>query len=276
MSHSTVLVVGENPELQLKPFDENLEVPRYVEYTKAELIAKGRKEIEEYRDSMYAKYLADPEKYEAECKNPGHMKYIATEFPLKLNWTDEEVYADQIHWYDDQPEAIGSFGEVYSTSNPRARWDWFVLGGRWTGYFKLKPGAVGAVGAPGLMTPRAEPRHADQARKSEIDWEGMLAETIAKNKEYWAEYEAEKANGNDVSWQYDIRPDDTEDSYVKRHASNSTFAVLKEGKWYERGEMGWWATVKDEKERETWDAEFNKLLADLPDDMLLSVYDVHI
>jgi hypothetical protein len=30
------------------------------------------------------------------------------------------------------------------------------------------------------------------------------------------------------------------------------FAVVKDGKWYERGEMGWWGIVHDEKNRDRW------------------------
>jgi hypothetical protein len=55
-----------------------------------------------------------------------------------------------------------------------------------------------------------------------------------------------------------------------------TFAVLKDNKWYSRGDMGWWGAVSNEKEQENWDKEFNKLLEGLSEDTLLSVYDCHI
>jgi hypothetical protein len=38
--------------------------------------------------------------------------------------------------------------------------------------------------------------------------------------------------------------------------------------------MGWWACVSDEKDN--WSEEFAKLLDEIPDDTLLSVYDCHI
>ncbi len=58
--------------------------------------------------------------------------------------------------------------------------------------------------------------------------------------------------------------------------SFSTFAVIKDGKWAERGEMGWFGCVKDEKNESAWDEEFMKLLTGLPKDTLLSLYDCHI
>ncbi len=59
-------------------------------------------------------------------------------------------------------------------------------------------------------------------------------------------------------------------------SSYSTFAVLKDGEWYERGEMGWWGIAHNEKDQSVWDEELKRLISDLPDDTLLSVYDVHI
>jgi hypothetical protein len=53
-----------------------------------------------------------------------------------------------------------------------------------------------------------------------------------------------------------------------------TFAVLKDGEWHEKGEMGWFGMVSDEKD--TWPAEYQALVADLPDDTWVTVVDVHI
>jgi hypothetical protein len=56
----------------------------------------------------------------------------------------------------------------------------------------------------------------------------------------------------------------------------TTFAVIKDGKWYERGEMGWWGIVTDEKSREEWDRHFLELIHDTPDDKWFSIVDCHI
>ena len=42
MSHFAVMVIGEDQEKQLAPFDENIELPCYVAYTKQQLIDKKR------------------------------------------------------------------------------------------------------------------------------------------------------------------------------------------------------------------------------------------
>lgn len=55
-----------------------------------------------------------------------------------------------------------------------------------------------------------------------------------------------------------------------------TFAVLKDGHWYEKGHMGWWACVSEEKAAKKWDAEFRSLLKGLKDDTELVLVDCHI
>ena len=69
-----------------------------------------------------------------------------------------------------------------------------------------------------------------------------------------------------------------EETYVQNagYSACSTFAVLKDGKWYERGKMGWWAYVSDEKSAEQWETQFAKLLAETPDETLLTIVDCHI
>ena len=56
----------------------------------------------------------------------------------------------------------------------------------------------------------------------------------------------------------------------------STFAILNEGKWYEKGEMGWWGMSSDEMPESEWLKKSAEMFDALPDDTLLSVYDLHI
>ena len=58
--------------------------------------------------------------------------------------------------------------------------------------------------------------------------------------------------------------------------SVATFAVLMDGEWYERGNMGWWGIIANEKGQDVWEEEFWKLIEKLPPNTWLSVYDCHI
>lgn len=56
----------------------------------------------------------------------------------------------------------------------------------------------------------------------------------------------------------------------------TTFAFVKDGQWFERGNMGWWGIVTDEEDGKQWNAAFRKMLEELPRDAWLTVVDCHI
>lgn len=67
-----------------------------------------------------------------------------------------------------------------STRNPQSKWDWWLLGGRWTGLLKLRTlVAAGAVGEPGLMTQRAQPGAADAAHVRDVETDGLADRIFA-------------------------------------------------------------------------------------------------
>jgi hypothetical protein len=70
----------------------------------------------------------------------------------------------------------------------------------------------------------------------------------------------------------------TREQYVTnaRNKAVSTFALVKDSKWYEKGEMGWFGMASNEKEQNDWDTEVAKLLDEVSDDTLISIYDCHI
>lgn len=144
MSHSTVLVIISDEdyrksvtldgavEAALEPFDENKETERYVKLTKAEAIAKQREELIYYRDhGYYADYLKDPAAYAADHAHiPEHVKYLEVGFPEKLTHLDDDdwLYQEVIKWED-----LDEDGNIMSTRNPKSKWDWWTIGGRWSG-----------------------------------------------------------------------------------------------------------------------------------------------
>ena len=215
MSHFLVYVFGDNVEELLAPYDENIECEPYIKYTKAEAIAETRKYIERYKNGTYAEYLADPEAYKAKCQrfdNEHHFHYLEYEFPKKLKQTDEECYQDVAQFYDE--EYIDEEGNLYSTYNPKSKWDWWEVGGRWDKVLKTK-----------------ENDKTNSDRVGNINWK----------------------------------------------KSGTPFAlVLPNGEWYEKGEMGWWVIVTNEKDADEWNKEFFKLVETLDDNLLVTVVDCHI
>lgn len=212
---------------------------------------------------------------------------------------------------DQQGEVV----RVVRRTNPNYHWDWHELGGRWTGFFKLKDGCNGQVGKPGLMTDPAPAGFIDAALKSAIDFDYKIAEAQRQAEAAWAKIEryahfakqtltwsqcrekfnddiekarefyhaqslvdAVKTAFNNDFW---VEPDEficTKDEYIERKklSANTTFAIVKDGQWFERGEMGWWGTVSNGKDKTEWGRELKALIDSLSDDTLLSVYDCHI
>ena len=143
MSNFCVLVFtkpgGKNVEELLAPFDENIEYKPYVEYTRDQAIEKVRKDIEKYKNDVYAEYLADPKKYEEEWSHrPQRINYVKNIFPQKLKWTDNECYDYEARRYE--PKMIAENGDLLSTYNPKSRWNWYTIGGRWDGLLNAKYG----------------------------------------------------------------------------------------------------------------------------------------
>lgn len=52
--------------------------------------------------------------------------------------------------------------------------------------------------------------------------------------------------------------------------------VTEEGKWEEKGKMGWWCSVSNEKSEESWKQQFVDYVKSLDADCLVTVVDFHI
>lgn len=310
MSHFTVLVVGNDPEEQLKPFQEN------------------------NMDDCPAKYMEFNDKEDEMLKEYNEGIYDHDKIPFNVKYSTFEEFAKEGHGYSERDEHKNRYGRW---ENPNAKWDWYSLGGRWTGFFTMKKNTPGTIGKPGLMTKVAVRGTADQAYKKDIDFENMRKKahqkasdtykmvedefdgTIPKLEFIWEDLmddKNEKYNKLDIKIKRDMyhnqpvildwksradkykasskidkyfeklysiliwdSPSDyamSKEEYVQTRvdSSISTFAVIMDGKWYEKGQMGWWAMVSNEKG--DWAKEYSKLLDSVSDDTLLSIYDYHI
>jgi len=295
MSHFAVLVIGENVEGQLEKFDENLEVDRYVEYTKKELIHNEKKSIEDYKNTTYGEYLKDPIKYAENCTNENHLNYLRDDFPKKLNMNDEEIYKMAVKWYN--KEDIGPEGEVYSSRNPQSKWDWYQIGGRYAGQIIVKAGVEidypnfsWAWGEDERKKITEEGTATDSALVKDIDFSKMhrTEESYNEALRYWELVVEEDTPKNSKEKDivrfsfykpsYYIDRYKNKETFAKCRSSFCLWAVVKDGVWYEKGEMGWFA-MSDETHDEAVDWElnfFDRFIKDLPEDTLLTVVDCHI
>ena len=223
-------------------------------------------------------------------------------------------------------------GDVIKTvnrTNPNKKWDWFQVGGRWNGFFLLKPNTTGVIGEAGLnrMDPGYKPPTADRAdstEKENIDIDGMRQEAAAEActrfelftsvtaglppikpwKFFLNKYGVEEGTTAEAEGGIDAARDefhaqpgvqalrknketvwfDVDDylvgpqQYIQRARNRafSTYAFVKDGKWYEKGEMGWFGCAHNEMDEDEWLVKFNQMIDELPGDTLLTVVDCHI
>jgi hypothetical protein len=325
MSHFTVLVVGDDVESQLMPYDENAAGGEYSEFVSLE-----EEYLNEYENGTLEqikmpdgtlfytwdkKFVSpsDTMSFKNEYVYPEGSQKV--EVPFKEMFSTFEIFASDYHGHREgrDPEK----GEYGYWRNPNAKWDWYEVGGRWTGFFRMKPGCSGELGEPGIQkildpnyeSPAAN-EYADSALKGHIDFEQMIKEEVDRNLEtyrkfhsivkkrtvpVWKEVLAESATLAEAREIYYTHPviveltaegfwDDpseyncSEDAYIKYAASTalSTHALVKDGKWYENGSMGWWGIVSDAEDPIEWSQMWKEMVLSLPDDTLLTLVDCHI
>lgn len=261
MSHFTVMVFGSDPESQLRPFQEN-----NMNTCPQEFLEFEDKE-DELRDEYQNKgtgrvIMPDGRKllpWDNTFRVPGEFGHgtggykvpeglKVEEVPFKKTYSSLEQFAQEWHGYKGREPKTGRFGYW---KNPNAKWDWYALGGRWVKYFHLK-------GQEGLVA---------QAKKSDIDIEYMKTKARKAAEERYQRVLS-------ASDEYQI----PEDEFVQQALDSVIVphALIKDGKWYERGEMGWWGCISNEKDKSCWNEEFWKLFNSFPNDTLVSVFDCHI
>jgi len=220
----------------------------------------------------------------------------------KLSAMSPEEFVEDYHGY--KRDKHGNWGYYES---PNAKWDWYQVGGRWAGSFLLKPDGEGRRGERSLLDngPEIPENRVDQACKRDIDWDQMAEHRVQNAKKNWIKAHEEIAaaekeeidpsiiKGDDIAkiirarkvanvkspmFGYDIRDDDTMESYVARAAASAgaPFAILHDGKWIEKGQMGWWGMASNEKDETEWGPQFQAFLEQLPEDTMLTMVDCHI
>jgi hypothetical protein len=178
LSHFTVMVVVNEAEdaeaavyaaeAALEPFNENAEVEPYF---------KPVDDLDACLNFYRRQYGAD-----AAILDPEPVDFALDEHQAWVSraieaWTDRKgVVRDGVWGYE-------------STYNPKSKWDWYSVGGRWTGYFLTKEPVAGRLGRPGVFGNAADPGTADVVRKGEIDFEGMRRNALEKASQEYDEFD---------------------------------------------------------------------------------------
>lgn len=322
MSHFTVLVVGDDVEAQLQPFHEyectgtedqyvvpvnETERARGEYETRMERMVRlaDGTEVSFYDRQFYHQHPTeawrsehrlpeDATEFQVPVKDLRDFRtYLAEDWDISQFFAAGEKYETKGLYRYAEVDKDGNVVKVLRRTNPNAKWDWWVVGGRWDGFFLLKDG-----------------KNASEARKGDIDFEAMREKAAQEAGEFydkvhglagarWTSFkEILEAQDNDADkarelyhaqepvmkirkevfvWDLDRLLVDRED-YVTtaRNGACATYAVLKDGQWYAHGEMGWFGMSDDTLTAEEWNQKFSELIDGLDDDIQLTVVDCHI
>lgn len=216
MSHFVGICFGAYWESDLERYAEDLEVDPYILYTREEAI-KNVQDTHNLRYDTAQKRIKD-------YKGDDEYKQILLDTLAKgPTLTPEDAWEIVKEW----GYKIDEDDNVLSTYNPDAKWDWYVIGGRWSNYLYLKE-----------RDEEGERLTADYAYFDEVDWDYMI--------------EMNCIPFCFVDW---------------------------DGDWHEKGEMGWFAMTKNEKDDDSWVDEFKAYIETLKNVQFqgeVTVIDFHI
>jgi len=264
MSHFVLAVITEDRvtdgdlEEILFPYSENREVEPRIDMTKKEVMDEQARLVDEAKNKP---------------KSWANEEYTKGKFKLDLSYKE---FVKLFHGEDSQ---LDPKGNLLTTYNPDSKWDWFVIGGRWKGLLCYNKNNGG------MKT--------NQGRIKFIDWK-KLNRPLKKDKDYWSrlwdiavrgciktKLEVKKHKYIFVyKKEYYLKYYQNKEMFIKRNTEFKTHAVVTpDGKWHEKGEMGWFGVSHDKpKEAKKWDLGFygRFIKPYLDTNYVITVVDCHI
>ena len=154
MSHFVGLCFGDNWENDLEQYYEGLEVEPYIHRTKEEAIEKAKKHHTE-------NYEYAVKKLESDTLTQEDRDYYMDVVNDGCSLTDEDAWKQVQDW----GYQIDDEGNLLTTYNPDSKWDWYSIGGRWSGFLPLKE-----------LDSEGNHLTTNEALVGEVDWEYLLNE----------------------------------------------------------------------------------------------------
>jgi hypothetical protein len=217
--------------------------------------------------------------------------------PATQRYRNFKEFAEK--YYGSSMNEDGRYGFMH---NPNAKWDWWELGGRWGGALIQKPEAGGKQ--CNISTKKdvdIDAMEASERKPAQKAWtEFRMQRESLSGKSYaeiYSQIEAltpEQPFGNSFkmlpeemrewvlqnfsfAFSYDSLKQLATmscDEYVECQSAWAPYALLWNGKWYEKGTMGWLGFSSNEEPQ--WKGTFKELWAQIPEDAVIFMVDCHI
>ena len=192
--------------------------------------------------------------------------------PHKEAYPTFEAFMDKYNGYSERDSEMGRYGYWY---NPNTKWDYWSIGGRWSGLLKAKKGNY--YNRPGFY---------DQAQIKDIDF-SVDPEQYARAERFWEVVveglplrDGEKKE--DFSFFYNpsyyLEFYELKENFSTENAKLKIWALVDpNGEWYEKGSMGWWGMHDGSAETfQSFNEEWDTLLSAISPEYFLTIVDCHI
>lgn len=185
----------------------------------------------------------------------------------------------------------GEVIELIRRTNPNSKWDWYQVGGRYSGLLKLKPTATsGEHGEKSWINDDMviPDNYVDSAKVKDVDF-SVDEEQYNDALRFWEMFVegSEPSNSKEEEMlrfvfykpEYYINRYKNKEQYALITASMTTYAVITpDGEWHSKGEMGYWAcSSESDEESLLWDKSYMERFVDTSDpEWTLTIVDCHI
>lgn len=117
---------------------------------------------------------------------PEGQGYEEIEVSHKTAYPTFEKFMKEYAGYNSRDKRAGRYG---SWRNPNAKWDWYSIGGRWLGFFPVKPGVVKTLGRSGAFDNKPD-EESDVTRAGDIDFDRVATIERERFSEFKSGYRA--------------------------------------------------------------------------------------
>lgn len=263
----------------LHTYDENMEVEPYLYKTKTDIIDEVLKSKEEYKSFCE---LMETDEEEFDKQYPRFNKeYIKNRYEEIKDKTEMELYEEYI-----EGELLDDDGNILATYNPKSKWDWWTIGGRWPNLLAVKHGTEGINSSMVTLSAfddEIPERNTDTykgvngARFKDINFE------LARYFRYDFDSKEDLLNRYDLDDEFKEEIGENYGSlenFINQIESQEAlaYAMVINGEWIEPGKMGWWAMSDETDEsRKVYNEKITEYFEDHKDsDDWLVIVDCHI
>lgn len=234
---------------------------------------RNNTEAERAVDRYLAPYMEDPD-------DPAYLEFDDHDDEVREGYEHVSDGRTMDEYAEDEGY-IKHDGKYGYMMNPNAKWDWWVVGGRWRTKLWV------------------EGRPADYGKIVDIQWD-MIRDTVLTNaqrsynimkeayengtkpKDWFCNYVEGEGISTGFGHEMLYIAGESLDEYVHRHGYDvecplDPYAFIDmDGKWHEKGHMGWFGISTDECPQDEWYKEFESFVSSLGPEDYLVVVDCHI